>query len=280
MKPILKWAGGKKNALKDLLALIQPLLTGENTYYEPFVGGGAVAFALEYPKTVIGDKNFELPNVYREIKDEPDALLKDLKEHQVEHEKNAKMWYSIIRSLDTYIDWPWYYTKSTVAARTIYLNRVGFNGLYRVNKKGKFNVPLGRTISGKAPDIVQEERLTALHDYLQSVDIREGDFEQTVADAKAGDVLYFDPPYDYQNVPTGFTMYQPDGFTQEDLKRLRKICDDLVERGCKVILSNNDTDFVRETFSGYSFKEIETKRSINPESPHRRIGKEVIIYKV
>jgi len=282
MKPILKWAGGKgkSDILPKLTGLIKPLLTGENKYYEPFVGSGAVAFSLEYPKTVIGDKNFELPNVYREVRDEPEKLLTDLREHQVEHDKDKAMWYRIIRGLDCHDDWPWYYTKSTVAARTLYLNRVCFNGLYRVNKKGRFNTPLGRTISGKSPDIIQEQKILELNKFLQTVDIREGDFEGIMSDVKADDVAYFDPPYDYENVPTGFTMYQPDGFTREDLVRLKNYCDYLVSIGCKVIISNNDTQFVRELFTGYDFIELETKRSINPESPNRRIGKEVIIYKV
>jgi len=221
-----------------------------------------------------------LANLYRVIRSDPEPLIEMLTKLQNDHKKDKSKTFYQVRDYDKDPNWG-NFDLAFKAARTVYLNKTGFNGLFRVNKKGFFNVPLGRTISGKIPDIVQADKIRKLHDFLQTVEIRNLDFDEAVGDAVSGDVIYFDPPYDKPSEdPTEFTMYHKDGFGRDDLVRLKQTCDTLVNRGCNVIVSNNDTEFVRRLFTGYNFIEVETKRSINPESKTRRTGKELIIYKL
>lgn len=276
MKPILKWVGGKTQLLQELVPLIQPYLK-DNTYYEPFVGGGALAFALEYPNTIIGDMNSELTEMYESIRDHPQELLSDLREHQTNH--NAQ-WYHMIRGLDR-TGGIRQLTKWCRAARTIYLNKTCFNGLYRVNSKGYFNSPMGRTTNGVTPDIVQEDKILEMSRFLQTVQVRNCSYIDCVADAKPGDVVYFDPPYDKgtEIKTAGFVGYQKEGFTHDDLLLLKETCDALARKGCHVVISNNDTEFVRDLFKDYDIREVSAKRSINCKGSDRNNGKELIITK-
>ena len=272
MEPVFRWAGGKRQILSILLDYITPQMLNGHRYFEPFVGGGSVAFALEHPNTTIGDYNPELINAYRVIRDNPDQLIDLLKTHARNH---SKEYYYSIRALDQEEA---YVQSSSVekAARMIYLNRTCFNGLYRVNRKNHFNVPFGRESSN---GIVQESIVRELSDYLngEGIEIIEGNFTDCVRDVKAGDVIYFDPPYDYED--TGFNKYVTNIFGHGELEQLRDLSLALVQKGCTVILSNNDTHFVRELFSDAVFKinGIEAKRYINCK-PDKRSGiKEVII---
>lgn len=275
MEPILKWAGGKKQLKNELRLIITPELLGSNRYYEPFIGGGFLAFSLEHNKTSINDYNGELINVYNVVRDFPEELIEELKAHQKNH---SKEYYYKIRALDR--DFKKYSRLSAVkkAARTIYLNKTCYNGLYRVNSNGFYNVPIGR--SSRMPDIVIPNKIHALSDYLNKKEIKItcGDFEEAVKSAQKNDVIYFDPPYDYEN--DGFKAYVNIGFNHSDLIRLRDLCDRLVKKGCKVIISNNDTKFVRECFNKdyYKIKEVETKRYINCKGKNRTKAREVIIY--
>ena len=261
--------------MKDLLPLIKNNLKEGSTFYEPFAGGLAVTLALQYPNTIVNDLNSELINMYRVIKHWPEELITELKCFQNSH--NTEFYYHI-RNLDRtdILDRMGDVAK---AARTIYLNKTCFNGLYRVNSKGQFNSPIGRTSSGKTPDIVQEDLIREMSEYLKTVQFHNGDYKKCLTTAKAGDVVYLDPPYDQdESISTdGFVGYQKEGWTRENLRELKRLCDELVFRGCKVIISNNDTEFVRQLFSGYKFKEIEVKRSINRDG-NKRKGKELIIY--
>lgn len=277
MKPILKWPGGKTQLLPKLKELITPELLDGHTYYEVFAGGSALAFGLAHPKTVINDLNSELINLYTVIRDEPEELIKCLEEHQMQH---CEDWYYFIRGLDKSGDL-YHLSKACQAARTIYLNKTCFNGLYRVNSKGYFNVPIGKTSSGKTPDIVQKDLILELSKFLQSVQFYCTDFAEVTYNAKSGDVFYFDPPYDKDEAikTSGFVSYQKEGWTRNDLTRLKAVCDRLCIEGCKVVISNNDTEFVRELFKDYNFKEVEVKRSINRDG-NKRKGKELIIYKL
>ena len=272
MEPVLRWAGGKRQILSILLGYITPQMLNGHRYFEPFVGGGSVAFALEYPNTTISDYNPELINAYRVIRDNPDQLIDLLKIHANNH---CKEYYYRIRALDQEES---YIQSSSVekAARMIYLNRTCFNGLYRVNRKNHFNVPLGRESSN---GIVQESIVRDLSNYLngKGIKILEGNFIDCVRGVKAGDVIYFDPPYDYED--TGFNKYVTNIFGHKELEQLRYLSLVLIQKGCTVILSNNDTRFVRELFSDsvFTINPIEAKRYINCK-PDRRSGiKEVII---
>ena len=275
MKPVIKWVGGKTQLLKELKEIIIPVLKEDSYYYEPFCGGAALALELKHKNTILNDLNSELINMYRVIKHWPEELISELKCFQNSH--NTEFYYHI-RNLDRtdILDKMGDVAK---AARTIYLNKTCFNGLYRVNSKGQFNSPIGRTSSGKTPDIVQEDLIREMSEYLKTVRFHNGDYKNCLVTAKAGDVVYLDPPYDQdESISTeGFVGYQKEGWTRENLKELKRLCDELVFRGCKVIISNNDTEFVRQLFSGYKFKEIEVKRSINRDG-NKRKGKELIIY--
>ena len=276
MKPVIKWVGGKSSVYPHFEDLIKNNLKESSTFYEPFAGGLAVSLALEHPKTVVNDLNSELINMYTVIRDEPEYLLADLRIHQRRH---SEEYYYMIRNLDRYDSVFNQLTPVAKAARTIYLNKTCFNGLYRVNSKGYFNSPIGRTASGKTPDIVQEDLIREMSQYLKSVQFHSGDYKECLVGATAGDVVFLDPPYDTDEAikSEGFVGYQKEGWTRKDLEELKMICDELSIRGCKVILTNNDTEFVRELFKDYNFREIEVKRSINRDG-NKRKGKELVIY--
>ena len=277
MKPIIKWIGGKSQLVNELKEIITPELLEGHTYYEPFFGGGALAFDLEHPNTVVNDLNSELINMYTVIRDEPMTLIAVLKLHQVRHNEE---WYYQVRNMDRQ---PEFANLDNVnkAARTIYLNKTCFNGLYRVNKKGYFNSPIGRTASGKTPDIVQKDRILEMSEFLKTVQFHNGDYKKAVENAVSGDVIFFDPPYaqDEDIKSAGFVGYQKEGWSDDDLVDLKNLCDELVSKGCKVIVSNNDTTLVREVFKGYTIKEVDVRRSVNRDGNSRK-GKEVIIYKI
>ena len=243
MQPILRWAGGKTQLLPEIKKLIIPKLTQYNTYFEPFVGGGAVVFDLEYPKSVINDVNTELINVYRIVKDNPFALISELE--NLAQDFNTQKYYEI-RNLDRL---PNFKNKSDVfkAARTLFLNKTCFNGLYRVNKKGFFNSPIGRTVSGKTPDIVQEYKILELSKGLKNFKIENTSYETVLAQAASGDVIYLDPPYDYEDNHT-FVGYNEESFSKKDLDKLFSVCEELTNKGCFVIISNNATTYVLDLF--------------------------------
>lgn len=151
--------------------------------------------------------------------------------------------------------------------------------VYRVNSKGQFNSPIGRTSSGKPPDIVQENLIREMSKFLKTVQFYCGDYREHLDSVKNGDVVFFDPPYDQDESISseGFVGYQKEGWTRKNLEELKKVCDDLSSRGVKVVLTNNDTEFVRNLFAEYNFKKVEVKRSINRDG-NKRKGKEIIIY--
>lgn len=275
MKPVIKWVGGKTQLLKELKEIISPALKEDSYYYEPFCGGAALALDLEHKNTILNDLNSELINMYRVIKHKPEELIAELKRFQNSH--NPEFYYHI-RNLDR-TDALSKMSDVVKAARTIYLNKTCFNGLYRVNSKGQFNSPIGRTSSGKTPDIVQEDLIREMSQYLKTVQFHNGDYRESLVHAKNGDVVFFDPPYDQDESISseGFVGYQKEGWTRKDLEELKTVCDELSIRGVKVVLTNNDTEFVHELFAGYNFREVEVKRSINRDG-NKRKGKELIIY--
>lgn len=275
-EPILKWAGGKKQILPLLKEIINHDKICAGKYYEPFVGGGSLVFDLEPPKAVINDCNAELINVYLQAKEHPKELIQLLKLHKENH--NKEYFYSI-RNLDRN---PSYESMSALekAARTIYLNRTCFNGLYRVNRQNQFNVPVGNY---NDPDIVRESQIYSVSKYLRNADVTilQGDFVDALKDATTGDIVYLDPPYDYEIKPEeGFIRYTQDRFFRQDLLRMKILCDTLLQKGCHVIISNNDTQYVRELFGEgtYTVKAINGRRMINNTSDKRHGVEEVLIY--
>ena len=268
MKPILKFAGGKSWIQPYIHQLIDPILTKDTTYFEPFVGSGAVAFELQHPKTVINDLNSELITLYQVVRDHPAELIKLLKWHQEEH---CKEHYYEVRAMDRSATWSTV-PSIEVAARTLYLNKTCFNGLFRVNSKGYFNTPIGRSSSNKPIDIVQENAILELSQFLKTCEICNESYEFLLeADLKPGDIVFFDPPYvaGEEIKTSGFVAYQKEGWTQDDLIRLKTVCDVLIERGAEIILTNNNTEFVRDLFKNYYQKEVAVRHSLNCKGNNR-----------
>jgi DNA adenine methylase len=273
-RPFLKWAGGKGQLLREIRKYV-PREFG--TYFEPFVGAGAVLFDLQPPRAVINDANEELINCYRVIKSDPEELVRLAAEHERNDSEN---YFYKIRSLDRD---PGLRTLTPAerAARVIYLNKTCFNGLYRVNASGRFNVPYRK--HAKPPQIVDPEVIRAVSRYLNevSVEIRSGDFKDAVAKAAAGDFVYFDPPYVPASKSASFTAYAPGGFGEESQRALKKLCDDLTERGCRVLVSNSDTGLVRELFRNrrrYAVREVRARRNINSKGARRGEVGELLIF--
>ena len=270
VKPFVKWAGGKRQILDKLK---EHLPEEYNTYYEPFVGGGALLFELEPQNAVINDFNDELINVYKVLCDEVkfNKMIKLLNKHEAKH---SEEYYYEIRNKDRNKRSFKKLAEHTRAARTIYLNKACFNGLYRVNSKGEFNVPFGKK---DKVNTYEGSNLNLLNYYLSSnnFQILNGDFEKAVETAQKGDFIYFDPPYDSDT--STFTSYTEIGFGKDEQIRLAKVFKDLSNRGCHVMLSNHNTKLINELYSEFNIHVIEAKRNINSNGQKRGSVEEVII---
>lgn len=273
-QPFLKWAGGKRQLLHEIQKYI-PRDFG--TYFEPFVGAGAVLFNLQPSYAVINDANEELINCYRIIKSNPQGLIRLADKHE---RNDAEDYFYELRSLDRK---PGLNALPAVerAARVIYLNKAGYNGLYRVNRQGQFNVPYRH--HDKTPQVVDPEVIRAVSRYLNNarVEIKSGDFKKAVAAAVAGDFVYFDPPYHPVSKSASFTSYASLGFGEGQQEELRDICDDLTRRGCCVLVSNSATDFMRGLFGNrkrYTVHEVEARRNINSVGARRGKVGELLIF--
>ena len=270
-KPFVKWVGGKRQLLKQFreLNLYPPECFNpeSNTYFEPFVGGGAVFFDLLPKHAELSDTNRELVITYNVIKDNVDGLIKSLKKHIYNKEYYLGVRAQDINELSD-ID---------VASRFIFLNRTGFNGMYRVNKSGQFNVPFGRY---KNPLICDENNLRKVSEALQGITITHRDYKDVLELAKIGDFIYFDPPYYPLNPTSSFTAYTAKGFFEKEQIELRDTFVKLHERGCFVMLSNSDTPFINELYSGLegvSVNKIIAGRAINSKGSKRGKINEVLI---
>lgn len=269
-KPFVKWAGGKRQILSELKSYM-PL--EYKCYYEPFVGGGALLFDLAPTKAVINDFNSELMNVYQVLKDENkyNKMCKLLNKYET---NNSEEFYYEIRNKDRN---PKTFNRLSDygrAARTIYLNKACFNGLYRVNSKNEFNVPYNKK---KKVNTYDGENLLTIHMYLNMNDIKmmNTDFEEAVSSASEGDFVYFDPPYDSDSQI--FTSYTQDGFGKEEQLRLAEVFKRLDAKGVYVMLSNHNTKYINELYSDYNIHVIEAKRNINSNGHKRGKVEEVII---
>ena len=269
-KPFVKWAGGKRSIIDKLIPLVPEDF---KTYYEPFVGGGAMLYELQPKKAVINDYNTELMNVYECIKDENKFanMCSELNKHETNHSED---YYYEIRNLDRDKKKFNKLADYKRAARTIYLNKACFNGLYRVNSKNEFNVPSGKKNKVNTYD---GPNLGIIHCLLNFNDIKllSTDFEECVKTAKKGDFIYFDPPYDSDT--TTFNSYTENGFGKEEQKRLAKVFKDLDKRGCYVMLSNYNTTLIKELYKGYNFNYVTAQRNIGASSKNRGKVEEVII---
>ena len=271
-RPFLKWAGGKRQLLPAIAEYIPAKYT---EYYEPFIGAGAVLFSLQPKKCTINDTNSELINCYQVIKQQPEELLTLCQQHQ---ENNSKEYYYQLREQDRQDNFK---DRSPVerAARIIYLNKTCFNGLFRVNSSGQFNVPYGKY---KNPLIADPAVIKAISTYLDraKVSILNGDFERAVAKAKKGSFIYFDPPYHPLSDTSSFTGYSMNGFGEAEQIGLKELCDELSDRGCQILASNSAAPFIKSLYNDprYEVVEVKATRAINAVSSKRGKINELLIY--
>ncbi len=256
--PFLKWAGGKRQLI---LQMYKYFPKNFNKYIEPFVGGGAVLFYLKPKFSIIIDINKELINCYNVIKDNVKELIELLKTH-----KNEKNYYYKIRTLDR--DKERFNKLSSIekASRMIYLNRCCYNGLYRVNSKGQFNVPFGKY---KNPNFCDEENLFAVSRALKDVEIIHGSFEICLEHAQEDDFVYFDPPYHPISRTSSFTSYTKENFGKDSQQKLFDVFKKLDKRGCKLILSNSYNEYIQDLYKEYKIITLGARRAINCNAEKR-----------
>ena len=267
--PFVKWAGGKRQLIPQIR---ERMSEKYNDYYEPFVGGGAVIFDLLPANALINDINKALINTYRTICNEPDAFLKEVNRLDNDMwEDGKKYYYSIREHYNDKLMRSEYDVE--LAALFVFINKHCFNGLYRVNGKGLFNVPYNNSRRGS----VDEDVIIATSEYLRGVTIIDGDFEQACKNAKKGDFVFIDSPYAPLN-PTSFESYTKEGFDIESHKRLAKLYDELTARGCYCMLTNHNTELINELYGNKDYKidVVSVKRMINSDASNR-VGEEVII---
>jgi len=266
--PIVKWAGGKTRLLRQLLSRM-PRTFGR--YYEPFVGGGALFFALNPSKAALGDTNDALIETYQAVAENVQAVIDRLEIHKIEHGIDGHYYYEIRdlwnkrrRELDV-ID---------RASVFLYLNKTCFNGLWRVRRDGGFNVPKG---DYKNPTIFDPASLRASAEVLARARLVTGEYAATTADAVEGDFVYFDPPYDPVSKTSNFTSYTKDAFGKQQQTELAEHAQELSKRGVRVMLSNNDTPFVRSLYEDFHVDNVKCGRSINSNGSKRGAVDEVVI---
>lgn len=271
--PFIKWVGGKRQLLNVLLENIP---THFNNYFEPFIGGGALLFALQPKSAVINDLNQELVITYRSLKEDVDILTEYLLLMEYAHnedffkkiaqvDRNEKDPKKISLHNSTYMR----------AARFIYLNKTCFNGLYRVNKKGYYNVPSGKKEVANTFDPLN---IKAVSNFLKINDVKvlNEDFEKVTSMAKSGDFVYLDPPYDYE-VENGFDSYQKNGFGKEGQVRLANICKHMHQRGVKFMVSNHNTKLINELYKEFTIIVVKAKRLVGGKGADRKDVEEVLI---
>jgi DNA adenine methylase len=266
----VKWAGGKHQLLDQFKSFLPKKF---NRYFEPFVGSGAVAFYITQnfspSEVLLSDINEELINAFNVIKVDVEGLIAALKKHKASHLIDAKKHYYDVRKIN-----PSELSPSEQAARFIYLNRTCFNGLYRVNSKGQFNVPMG---SYKNPDFIQEDKLRKISKFLQNVTINVMSFEKILDLAKQGDFIYFDPPYYPLKKGNNFTTYNKNNFLEKEQRTLAEVFRMLSQKGCLCMESNSDAILIRELYSGFNIKVVKAKRLINCHASGRGEINELVI---
>ena len=269
--PFVKWAGGKTQLIEVIESHLPETF---NRYFEPFVGGGALLFKLQPKAFSINDSNEELICVYKCL--ENNELFELLKKELLKHEENhSEQYYYQVREMDKlegFNKLPIYVR----AARMIYLNKACFNGLYRVNSKGYFNVPSGKKEVVNCFDKKTFDNLNLFFKNRKPV-ITNIDFEDAVKNAKTGDFVYFDPPYDTWEDKNSFTSYDKNAFGKEEQIRLAKVFKELSDKGVYVMLSNHNTKFINELYKGFHITIVPAKRMINAKADGRGEVEEVIV---
>jgi DNA adenine methylase len=267
MRPLLKWEGGKRALIEDIVDLL-PADYKERRYHEPFFGGGTVFFHIEPEEGSINVVNPRLINFYRNVRDRPTELIEEASNYRYEEEEFYKRRDRFnTPGIDEVED----------AALFIYLNKTAYNGLYRVNSKGEFNVPFGMY---RNPTIVPIEQIMETHELLKNVKILCGDFSYVLDEAEEEDVCYMDPPYHPSSETANFTDYFSDGFKKEEQERLRDLCVSLDRKGVTFVLSNSNTEMIRELYqacTGFKAIPLDTMRMISRKVSSRDSGQDLLI---
>lgn len=267
--PFVKWAGGKRQLLDKISERLPQIY---NNYFEPFIGGGAVLFELQPESAVINDINASLINTYRIVASNPNEFIENVRRLDLNIGDNGKEYYYSLRE---------HYNDKLMkeefdvelAALFVFLNKHCFNGLYRVNRKGLFNVPYNNS----KKESIDVESIFHVSEYLKKVTILQGDFEEACQDTKEGDFIFFDSPYAPLN-PTSFESYTKESFDMESHERLAKLFDKLTKKGCYCMLTNHNTEFINKLYGnkGYRMDVVSVKRMINSDAS-KRTGEEIII---
>ena len=260
-KPFLKWVGGKRQIMHHLMdALPQSF----NRYFEPFLGGGALFFELQPVRAFLADANDELIDTYAAVRDDVEGVIRHLKRHRYNQDDYYK-----VRERN-----PARLSPAGRAARMIYLNRTGFNGLYRVNSKGLFNVPFGRHAN---PRICDENNLRCVSASLSDAELAIASFEHVLEYARKGDFIYMDPPYIPLSQTSNFVAYQKHGFGMENQEMLAGMFEKLDKRGCRLMLSNSDVPWMKQRYTGFRIRRICAARCVNSKASARGPVGEVIV---
>lgn len=267
-KPFIKWVGGKRQLLSELQRYLPENITD---YFEPFIGGGALLWTLapqQLRSLTINDYNAELMNAYQVVRDKPQQLLASLAQH-----RNAEEYYYQLRALDRQDD---FLRRSAVtrASRFIYLNKTGYNGLYRVNSKGQHNVPFGRYAN---PTLADADTIYACSAFLQQVKLMQGDFDAIRPLLTAEAFVYLDPPYAPVSATANFTSYTDKGFDQGMQLRLKELCDYIDSIGAQFMLSNSAAPLVYELYQDYHIVEVQATRAVNSKASGRGKVTELIV---
>lgn len=275
-KPFVKWVGGKRQLLTELEQRVPDKI---DVYFEPFLGGGALFFHLanRITQAHLSDNNEELITAYQAIRSNPNLLIRELSTH-----KNTEEHFQQIRDADRDVDYKWNWSPIQKAARFIYLNKTCFNGLYRVNSKGEFNVPYGKYPN---PKIVDAENIYACHDILTrpGVFLQTKSYEsvyaeiQSVVNLGRNVFVYLDPPYIPLSITSSFTQYSKDGFTMKDQKELKSFCDSLTKMGVRWMQSNSSAPIVFDMYKDYGVEVVSANRSVSANPSSRKVISETII---
>jgi len=266
-QPFVKWAGGKAQLIPRISRLVP---RNFDCYFEPFIGGGALFFHQGPKRSFISDANFELMNAYRVIKDHPASLIDELS--NIQEKRISARLFKKYRSLD-----PETLTSARRAARFVFLNKTCFNGLYRVNRRGSFNVPFGKYT--RMPRLFESDNIIAIQKLLQNAEIMCASYEIPLQRAKKGDFVYLDPPYSPEPEVPSFTSYTKESFSTADQRRLAQKFKELDRRGCFLMLSNSNTKLVRELYADYqgNIFELTADRMINCIGSERRGYSELVV---
>ena len=269
VKPFLKWVGGKYTLANELKKHL-PNNFDELNYIEPMLGGAGMFFNLQPKTAILSDINEKLIITYQSIQNNVEGVISKLKKHELNHTTSEDYYYEVRKQFND-----GYKTSDELAAGFIYLNKTNFNGLYRVNNKGEFNVPKGRTTSGSVT-ICDEKVLKDCSDLLKNVKLHSKSYEDALEDLNNDCFIYFDPPY-LPQTDVSFTKYSKDGFSVEDHKILSTHCKDLSEKGIKFMMSNAENDYTYDIYGDFTIKPLTVYHSLGPDKKTRKKAKECII---